>query len=97
MSSYDLDRDDLAPDELREEAELRRHGKFAIMMMIFVLSLAALGAYLLDTTPRITPNSPEECAAISDPDVRLSCYDSAVHRAPSQPARGATAPSSKEF
>lgn len=64
------------------------------LVLAFVIAVLALGGgtlWLLDATSQLPADKPQACAAIDDADLRLSCYDNAVHRALPQPARGANA------
>jgi hypothetical protein len=71
----------------------RRSTALAYIVLLGALLLVGALALLFNGATRFAAKKPQDCAAISESDIRLSCYDSAVHRIPSQPARGANAPS----
>lgn len=64
----------------------------ALAIAIAAIGLAFITVLFVDGASRVTVNKPEDCATITDSDARLNCYDVSVHRPPSPPARGATAP-----
>jgi hypothetical protein len=64
----------------------------ALAIALVAIGLAFVTVLFVDGASRVTVTKPEDCAAIADSDARLNCYDVSVHRAPSPPARGATAP-----
>ena len=64
-----------------------------------IASLAAVGLVVAilasvagDNVPVPQAADPQACLAINEGAARLACYDSALHRSPTEPARGATAP-----
>jgi hypothetical protein len=64
-------------------------GRVALMAGLGLLALACAAALLTETP---SPATAPDCASIDDADRRLRCYDTAVHRSASPPARGAIAP-----
>jgi hypothetical protein len=75
------------PSHVRHEAK-----GLALAIAVVAIGLAFVTVLFVDGASRVTVSKPEDCAAIADSDARLNCYDVSVHRAPSPPARGATAP-----
>jgi hypothetical protein len=95
MSAFDLkdqspefegyDTDDGTPERPR------RAGGVVLALAAAAVTLVCGLALIFDATWPAPVASPEDCAAIVDGDARLNCYDTAVHRMPPQPARGAAA------
>ncbi len=78
------------PEPAGSNAVGRRSG----LVLALALAMLALGGgtlWFLDATSQLSADKPQACATIDDADLRLSCYDSSVHRALPQPARGANA------
>jgi hypothetical protein len=64
----------------------------ALAIEIAAIGLAFVTVLFVDGASSVTVNKPADCAPIADSDASLNCYDVSIHRAPSPPARGATAP-----
>jgi hypothetical protein len=75
------------PSHVRHEAQ-----GLALAIALVTIGLGFATALFMHGAYRVTADRPEACAEITDSDVRLNCYDTSVHRAVPQPARGATAP-----
>lgn len=67
----------------------RRAGRILLIVGLALLVLAGGIALLIEIS---TLNTTRDCALIDDADLRLSCYDSSIHRSAPPPARGALAP-----
>ena len=101
MNALDLNE---FPDSDREDdgepapSSVRRQAKgLSLAIALVAIGVGCATALFVDGAPRVTADKPQDCAAITDSESRLSCYDVTVHRATPQPARGATAPSPTPF
>ncbi|MGZ5165770.1 MAG: hypothetical protein ACXWJH_00760 [Hyphomicrobium sp.] len=85
-------RDDAFPhDEPDEDSVVSRHpGQTAFYLVVSML-LAFFVVWGLEVVVRGHPTI-EECAAVTDGNERLACYDKFSGRMPAQPAKGAIAP-----
>jgi hypothetical protein len=95
MNTSDLDHISLAEahDAGAVEAAPHRMGGLALAIAVAALAAGVLTVLVLDGSSRMIAEKPQDCAVITDADTRLACYDDSVHRAVSQPAHGALAPS----
>jgi hypothetical protein len=92
MNTSDLDHISLAEGHDAEAAP-QRTGGLALAIAAAALAAGILTVLVLDGNGRTIADKPQDCAVVTDADTRLTCYDDSVHRAASQPARGALAPS----
>jgi len=95
MSAYDLkDQSPEFEDYDTDEGAIERPRHSAGVTLALAAAAVTLVcglALIFDATWPEAAASPQDCAAIADGDARLNCYDTAVHRMPPQPARGAAA------
>jgi hypothetical protein len=95
MNISDLNQVSLAEDhdaEVVYPAAPRRTGGLALVIALAAVLSGILTVLVLDGTGRMIADKPQDCATVADAGTRLTCYDDSVHRAASQPARGALAP-----
>jgi hypothetical protein len=99
----DLDLNDMPGSDRETDDELAPssvgHGAkgLALAIALVAIGLGSATALFVHVVPRVTADKPQDCAVLTDADVRLNCYDGSVHRAAPQPARGAMAPSPTLF
>jgi hypothetical protein len=98
-----LDLNDMPGSDRESDGEpdppsVRHQAKgLALAIALVAIGLGCATALFVDGTPRVAADKPQDCAAITDSESRLNCYDGSVHRAAPQPARGAIAPSPTSF